>query len=146
MNFAQVRRTGNAATGPVLAMHRAIAMLGLDGVRHAATGLRAWPGPLNESAAGALQRLIARQARWPVIWRALHPAGYDPEVVFLIAALQNLGWLVRAVPLPRGSAADPPADAAGAVAKPDEPDEQGMSEQAASFAVLGIDIEALAPR
>jgi len=76
----------------------------------------------------------------------LCPAGYDPEVVFLVAVLQNLGrllvqyhfsdeaeqiWqLMRPVP--------PPADA-----EPGTPETPGMSEAGASYAVLGVDIESL---
>jgi len=93
VNFAQ-SQAGHTGSGAVLAIHRAIAMVGLDGVRQAALSLRAWPGPLNEDAATALAALIRRVKRAGAIARALQPAGYDDQVVFLITALQNLGWLV----------------------------------------------------
>ena len=69
--------------------------------------------------------------------------GYDQEVVYLITALQNLGWLVVQYHFPDEAAQirklmqPVPAQKAG------EPDEQGMTAEGASFAVLGIDIDAL---
>jgi non-specific serine/threonine protein kinase len=142
VNLAQAQ-AGNVGSGPVLATHRAIAMVGLDGVRRVALSLRPWPGPLNEVGAGALDDLIRRVKRAGMVARALQPAGYDPEVVVLITALQNLGWLVVQYHFPdeasqiRRLMQPVPAE------KPDQPDEQGMTPEAASFAVLGIDIEAL---
>ena len=142
VNFAQ-SQAGNSGSGAVLAIHRAIAMVGLDGVRQAALSLRAWPGPLNDEAANALTALMLRVKRAGNIARALQPAGYDQEVVFLITALQNLGWLVVQYHFPDEAAQirrlmlPVPAQKAG------DPDEQGMSAEGASFAVLGIDIDAL---
>ena len=143
VNTAQVRVTQAAGNGPVLTVRRAIAMLGLDGVRVAATGLRAWPGPLAESAAAALQRLIAQVRLAGHLAQRIRPAGYDPEVVFLLAALQNLGRLMlhyhfaedaqQIAQLMRAAPSSVSADAG-----------EGMSEQAAAFAVLGTDAEAMA--
>jgi non-specific serine/threonine protein kinase len=142
VNLAQVQ-AGLAGSGPVLAMHRAIAMVGLDGVRRAALSVRPWPGPLNEANAAALERLIRQVKRAGAVARVLQPAGYDGEVVTLVTALQNLGWLVAQYHFPdeasqiRRLMQPVPAAEAG---KPDEP---GMSAEAASFAVLGVDIDAL---
>ena len=142
VNFAQ-NQTGNAGSGAVLAIHRAIAMVGLDGVRQAALSLRPWPGPLNDEAANALTALMLRVKRAGKLAQTLQPAGYDQEVVYLITALQNLGWLVVQYHFPDEAAQirklmlPVPAQKAG------EPDEHGMSAEAASFAVLGIDIDAL---
>jgi non-specific serine/threonine protein kinase len=142
VNLAQ-SQSGHPTSGAVLAMRRAIAMIGLDGVRQAALSLRPWPGPLNEEAAAALEALIGRVRRAGEVARALQPAGYDPEVVVLVTALQNLGWLLVQYHFPeeaqqiRRLMQPVPAEKAG------EPDEQGMTPEAASFAVLGIDIEAL---
>jgi non-specific serine/threonine protein kinase len=142
VNLAQAQ-AGNAGNGPVLATHRAIAMVGVDGVRRAALSLRAWPGPLNEEAAAALDALMRRVRRAGAIARALQPAGYDPEVVTLITALQNLGWLVVQYHFPDEASQIRRLMQPGAALKEGEPDEQGMSAEAASFAVLGIDIDAL---
>ena len=148
VNSAQVRGTQVAGNGPVLTLRRAVALIGVDGVRAAANALRPWPGPLGEAAAAALQRVFSRVRLAGHTAQALRPAGYDPEVVFIVAALQNLGRLlvqyhfpeeaeqIRQLMLPAPAAAAEP----GASAPVEQP---GMSEEAASFAVLGADIEAL---
>ena len=143
VNSAQVRGAQVSGNGPVLTVRRAIAMLGMDGVRRAALALRPWPGPLNETGAADLQRLIDRCKRAGRVALVLRPAGYDAEVVYLITLLQNLGRLVvnyhfadeaqqirrlmQPAPSPREG----------------EPEDPGMSEEGAAFAVLGTDIESI---
>ena len=143
VNSAQVRNAQAAGGGPVLTMRRAIAMLGLDSVRRAALAIRPWPGPLDEVAAAALAQLIDRCKRAGRVALALRPAGYDQEVVVLITALQNLGRLIVYYHF---------ADEAQQIARltqpapsprEGEPEEPGMSEASASFAVLGADVEAI---
>ncbi len=143
VNSVQVRSSQAAGSGPVLTIRRAIAMLGLDGVRRAALSLRTWPGPLPESAAHSLLRLIDESKRAGRMAQALRPAGYDAEVVHLVTLLQNLGRLITAYHFPdelqqihRLMQPAPPL-------RPGEPEQGGMSEQAASFAVLGTDIEGI---
>ena len=143
VNSAPVQGTQIPDNGPVLTIRRCVALMGLDGVRQAASALRAWPGPLSETGAVALKRSMD-QARWAGhVAQALRPAGYDAEVVYLVALLQSLGRLliqyhfsedaeqIRQLMLPV-RAADA---AAGAPASP------GLSEEAASFAVLGVNSE-----
>ena len=146
VNSAQVRGTQVAGNGPVLTLRRAIALIGVDGVRAAANSLRPWPGPLGEAGATALQRALGRVRLAGHTAQALRPAGYDPEVVYIVTALQNLGrllvqyhfpeeaeqirQLMRPAPAPEG-------------AEPGTPEQPGMSEEGASFAVLGVDTEAL---
>jgi len=143
VNSAQVRGAQLAGSGPVLTVRRAIAMLGLDGVRRSALALRGWPGPLGDEGAAELARLIDRCKRAGRVAMALRPAAYDAEVVYLVTLLQNLGRLVvhyhfadEAQQMRRlmQSAASPRAG---------EPDEPGMSEEGASFAVLGAGIEVI---
>jgi non-specific serine/threonine protein kinase len=143
VNSAQVRSKQAAGSGPVLTIRRAIAMLGLDGVRRAALGLRAWPGPLSESGAQALHKLIDDCKRAGRVAQELRPAGYDAEVVHLVTLLQNLGRLVVAYHFPeelqqihRLMQPAPPL-------RPGEPEQPGMTEQAACHAVLGTDIEGI---
>ena len=143
VNSAQVRGTQVSGSGPVLTVRRAIAMLGIDGVRRAATGLRDWPGPLSEAAAQALREMMEQAKRAARVAQALRPAGYDAEAVSMICLLQNLGRLIAAYHFPdewqqvrRLMRSAPPQ-------QPGEPQEPGMSEQGASFAVLGADIEAI---
>jgi eukaryotic-like serine/threonine-protein kinase len=138
-----VRGAQVSGVGPVLTVRRAIAMMGLDGVRRAALALRAWPGPLAEAAADELNKLMARVKRAGRIAIAIRPAGYDAEVVYLITMLQNLGRLVvhyhcpeEAQQIQRLMAAVPPERAG-------EPPQAGMSEEAAAFSVLGVDIESI---
>ncbi len=143
VNSAQVRGTQVSGNGPVLTVRRAIAMIGLDGVRRCALGLRDWPGPLDELGARELDQTIVQAQRAARVARALRPAGYDAEVVSLVTLMQNLGRLVvqyhfademrqiRRLMQPDSSAA------------PDAASEPGMTELAAGFAVLGTDIEGM---
>jgi hypothetical protein len=149
VNSAQVRGTQVAGNGPVLTLRRSVALIGVDGVRAAANALRPWPGPLNEAGAAALQKVLGRVRLAGHTAQALRPAGYDPEVVFIVAALQNLGRLLVQYHFPEEAEqirqlmqSGPPAEGAepGTPAAAEQP---GMGEEAASFAVLGVDIEAL---
>jgi eukaryotic-like serine/threonine-protein kinase len=106
--------------------------------------LRAWPGPLEETAAAALKRRMEGVRLAGHVAQALRPAGYDPEAVYLIAALQNLGRLLvqyhfahdaaQMAELMRPIAAADTEDGRGA---------PGMSEEGAAHAVLGVDLESL---
>ena len=143
VNTAQVRGAQVSGSGPVLTVRRAIAMMGLDGVRRAALALRAWPGPLNDAGAAELERLTDRCKRAGRVAMMLRPPAYDGEVVYLLALLQNLGRLVvqyhfadESVQIRRLMQPAPPP-------REGEPEEPGMSEEGASFAVLGADIEAI---
>jgi len=146
LNSATVQGTQIAANGPVLTLRRVVALIGINGVRKAASGLRAWPGPLSQDAAVQLKRAIDRARLAGHVAQALRPAGYDPEVVFLIAVLQNLGRLML-----RYHFADEaeqieqlmrPAEAVPG-GEPGEPESSGLDEDAAAFAVLGVTVPAL---
>jgi len=144
VNTALVRGTQVSGNGPVLTVRRAIAMLGLEGVRRAALALRPWPGPLSAAHAQELDALVARSRRAGRLAQALRPAGYDAEVVFLITQLQNLGRLLLQYHFPdeaqqirRLMQPQPPA-ASGDRGEP------GMSEQQAAYAVLGCDLDGMA--
>ncbi len=135
-----------AGGGPVLTVRRSVAMLGLNGVRLCAQSLRAWPGPLTETAAASMERTIDRVRLAGHLAQLLRPAGFDAEMAYLVCALQNLGRLlvqyhfadeaeqVRQLMRP----APPPATSEAGT-----PDLPGMTEQMASLAVLGVDIEEL---
>ena len=144
LNSAQVQGTQIQGNGPVLTLRRIIALIGVSGVRLAANTLRQWPGPLSERHAAALQATFDRVRLAGHLAQALRPAGYDPQVVYLIAVLQNLGRLMlryhfadeaeQVQQLMKPSPAD--RDAAAA-------EQPGLSEEAAAYAVLGVDIESL---
>ncbi len=142
VNSAQVRGTQIGGSGPVLTLRRAVALIGVDGVRSAANALRPWPGPLGEAGAAALNRTMACVRLAGHVAQALRPPGYDGEVVYLVALMQNLGRLLVQYHFPeeaeqiRQLMQPAPAPSGGA-------DLPGMSEEAASYAVLGADIEAL---
>jgi HD-like signal output (HDOD) protein len=146
VNSAQVQGTQVSGSGPVLTIRRAVALVGVNGVRQAANALRAWPGPLSEAGAAALQRTMDRVRLAGFTAQALRPAGYDGEVVYLVALLQNLGRLLVQYHFPDEAEQVrqlmqpvPPA----ANAEPGTPEQPGLSEGSAAYAVLGVDIETL---
>jgi eukaryotic-like serine/threonine-protein kinase len=145
-NSMQVRGSLLAGDGPILAVRRSIALLGVDGVRRAANVLRLWPGPLAPEHTGPMRRLIDRVRLAGYAAQALRPAGYDPEVVFLVVILQNLGQLLVRYHFPEEAdqiqqlmqpSAGPASATGEATPLP------GLSEQAAANAVLGVDFDAL---
>lgn len=143
VNSVAARGAMGGGNGPILTMRRAIEMLGVEGVRRAATTLRAWPGPLSEPQAAELAALVDRVRLAGRVAQWLRPAGYDPEVVYLLALLQSLGRLAvqyhfpdEAVQIRKLMQPAPPA-------RQGEAEEPGMGEEVASFAVLGVDIDAL---
>jgi non-specific serine/threonine protein kinase len=146
VNLAQSRNNRMGGGEPVLTVRRALAMLGLEGVRRIALAMRQWPGALGDaegSNSAELLRLIDRCKRAGRVAQALRPPGYDGEVVYLITLMQNLGRLLVQYHFPdeaqqiRRLMQPAPAPRAG------EPDDPGMSEEGAAFAVLGADIEAI---
>lgn len=143
VNTAQVRGGQVAGTGPVLTVRRAIAMLGLDGVRRAALSLRPWPGPLDEANGERLQREFERAKRAGRVAQSLRPAGYDAEVVYLVTLLQNLGSLAVRYHFPDEAQQIRRLMQPAPNPKEGEPDEPGMSEEGAAFAVLGTGLDEL---
>jgi non-specific serine/threonine protein kinase len=143
VNSAQVHGAAVSSDGPVLMLRRAIAMLGLEGVRRAALGLRAWPGPMNEQAADEMLKLMKRVQRASGVATRLVPAGYDGEVVSLITQLQNLGRLMVQYHFPEEAMQIRRLMQSADAATPGGQPEPGMTAEAASYAVLGIDVEAL---
>jgi non-specific serine/threonine protein kinase len=144
LNSAQVQGTQVQGNGPVLTLRRIISLIGVNGVRLAANTLRAWPGPLSEPQAAAMKLALDRVRLAAYTAQALRPKGYDAQVVYLIAVLQNLGRLmlryhfadeaeqIQQLMMPNTSNRE--ADA---------PEQPGLSEEAAAFAVLGVDVESL---
>ena len=149
LNSAQVQGTQIAGEPPVLTLKRIISLIGVDGVRQAANTLRSWPGPLDAPAAAALKATMDHARLAGHTAQALRPAGYDPQVVYLIAVLQNLGRLmlryhfadeaeqIQQLTLPVAARPDPAKTGVGAAEQP------GLKEDAAAFAVLGVDVDTL---
>lgn len=142
VNTAQVRGSQVSGNGPILTVRRTIAMIGLDGVRRVALGLKTWPGPLSGAHAQDLQRLLDRCRRAGRVATYVRPAGYDAEVVYIVALLQNLGRLVVQYHFADEAAQIhrlmQPAPGQGG-----EGEDPGMSEHTASMAVLGVDLESI---
>lgn len=143
VNTAQVRGAQVSGGGAVLTVRRAIAMVGMEGVRRAALGLRTWPGPLNDAAAAELERALERCKRAGRVAMALRQPVYDGEVVYLITLLQNLGRLVVQYHFAEDAAQIHRLMQPGPPARAGDPPEPGMSEESAAFAVLGADIDAV---
>jgi non-specific serine/threonine protein kinase len=141
VNTARVRGVQVSGNGPVLTVRRAIAMIGLEGVRRASLSLRPWPGPLQDAAADELGRLILRVKRAGRLAMALRPPGYDAEVVYLVTLLQNLGRLVVQYHFAEDAAQIHRLMQPAPSSREGEADDPGMNEDAASFAVLGAAIE-----
>ena len=145
-NSVQVRGSMESGDGPVIAIRRSIALLGMDGVRRAANSLRLWPGPLGPDHAEVMQQLFDRVRLAGYAGQALRPAGYDAEVVFLIVVLQNLGRLLVHYHFPEeAEQIEQLMQASTVAASPGaEPVElSGMTESVAANAVLGVDFDAL---
>jgi HD-like signal output (HDOD) protein len=140
INTAQVQGTQIAGNGPVLTLRRVVALIGVDGVRLAANSLRDWPGPLDDGGAKALHAAIDRVRLAGHTAQALRPAGYDGEVVYLIAALQNLGRLMLRYHFAE-EAEQIVQLMQPAPATADAPEQPGLDQAAASYAVLGVDVE-----
>jgi non-specific serine/threonine protein kinase len=143
LNSAQVQGTQIQGNGPVLTLRRIISLIGVNGVRLAANTLRAWPGPLSEPQAAALQTTLDRVRLAGYTAQALRPAGYDAQVIFLIALLQNLGRLMLRYHFAEDAEQIESLMRPNLHREPDAPEQPGLSEEAAAFAVLGVDVESL---
>ncbi len=144
VNSAEVQGTQAAGNAAVLTIRRAIAMIGLDGVRRAAMALRPWPGALSETGAAAMLRTLRRVRLAGHLAQLLRPRGYDPEVVFLVAVLQNIGRLAVQCHFADDAEQIWQLMRPLAPTDPEAPPQPGLAEEAAAHAVLGTDLAALA--
>jgi non-specific serine/threonine protein kinase len=146
LNSVQVQGTQVVGNGPVLTLRRVVALIGVNGVRAVANSLRTWPGPLDAQGASALRATIDNVRLAGHVAQALRPAGYDAEVVYLIAVLQNLGRLLvgyhfadEAEQIRQLMQPIPAVRVEGELVAPEQP---GFTEALAAFAVLGVEVEA----
>ena len=144
VNTAQQRSGRGEGAAGILTLHRAVALLGLEGIRRSALALKPWPGALRGAAVDRLAEVLERCRQAARVARLLRPQGYDAEAVYMVAVMQNLGRIVlqyhfpdqalqiRALMLPeertRRSGQEAPA---------------GLSEETAAFSVLGVDLAAV---
>lgn len=141
VNMAQQRDSRRNESAGILTLHRAVAMLGLEGVRRSALALKPWPGELRGDAVQQLASTLERCRHAARVARLLRPQGYDAEAVYMVAVLQNLGRIVlqhhfpeqaqqiHALMFPQGPGGAPDANTL-----------PGLSEETAAFSVLGVDL------
>ena len=98
---------------------------------------------MNEAGQSQLETLLERCKRAGRTALQLRPAGYDGEVVYLLTLLQNLGRLVVFYHFADEAAQIRRLMQPAPAAREGEPEDPGMSEEAAAYAVLGADIEAI---
>lgn len=144
VNTAGQRDARKAGTGDVLTLRRAVAMIGLDGVRRSALALRPWPGHLRGDAIEGLDALMERCRCAGRVARFLRPQGYDTEVVYLVTVMQNLGRLALQYHMPEQAAQiralmnlEPLGS--GTI----DPETTGIAEDMAAYSVIGIDLGSL---
>lgn len=137
---------GAREEGPVTTVRRAIALIGLRGIRRAATSLKPWPGPLDNTQARALEHGVRRALLAGYLAQALAPGGLDEQSLLVVAQLQFLGRLLVLYHFPdeaqqidhlmQGTADVPANPSSGSV--------PALSQEAAAMAVLGVDLPSLA--
>ena len=147
LSSARVQGTQIPGNGPVLTLRRIVALIGVDGVRAAANSLRTWPGALEEERAQSLRQTIDTVRLAGHLAQAVRPAGYDPEAVYLVTVLQNLGRLLlgyhfaeEAEQIHQLMQPVPAVRSEGEIVSPPQP---GLDEEAAAYAVLGVTIDTL---
>lgn len=131
-----VQFAANSDAG-VTTVRRAIALVGVQGLRNTANGLRLWPGALDETTAPALADALRNARVAAEMARILCPADMDGEAVYLIALLQNLGHLLARYHLPEE------AEQIQRLADSEPGGARAMTEAAAAAAVIGVDLETL---
>jgi non-specific serine/threonine protein kinase len=129
--------------GVITTVRRAMQLVGLNGVRRAASSLRAWPGPLREDGARALEQGMRRACLAGHVAEYLSPAGLDAESALLAAQLQHLGRLLILYHFPDEAAQIAQLMQNTPPATPEDQELPGMSEDAAAMAVLGVDLAPL---
>lgn len=140
VNTAGQRDPRKAGSGDVLTLRRAVAMIGLDGVRRSALALRPWPGQLRGPAIDGLDALMERCRCAGRVARFLRPQGYDTEVVYLVTVMQNLARLALQYHMPEQAAQiralmnlEPLGS--GTI----DPEVTGIAEDMAAYSVIGMD-------
>ena len=140
VNTAQERNASGLGSGPVLTVTRAVAMLGMQGVRRAALSIRPWPGSLDATAATRLRRHLDRCRFAARVAQAVRPKGFEGEVVYLVTLMQSLGGLA----VRHHFQSEAVQIEAIASQKVSEESPELVGDESAAMAVLGVDFEAVA--
>lgn len=138
-------RSANAADAaaitaeePVLTVKRAMQLMGTVGLRRVASGMKPWPGSLKPMGVRALESAMQRALLAGHLAEHLAPAGMDAEAAMLAAQFQHLGRLLAAYHFPEELQQIARLKAAGDVGTG-----QPLSEETATLAVLGVDLQGL---
>ncbi|MDZ7855513.1 HDOD domain-containing protein [Sphaerotilus sp.] len=138
-------RSANAADAaaitaeePVLTVKRAMQLMGTVGLRRVASGMKPWPGMLKPAGVRALESALQRALLAGHLAEYLAPAGMDAEAAMLAAQFQHLGRLLAAYHFPEELQQIARLRAAGDVGTG-----QPLSEETATLAVLGVDLQGL---
>ena len=142
-NSSYVRNSQRPGTGGVVTVRRAITLVGLEGVQRAVQLQHPWPGTLDEAAAQRLMQQITCTQHSARLAQLLNPGQHDPEIVYIVTMLQQLGNLLLHYHFPdlalqiRMLMAPPPTTSE------EEPEVFGMDELTATQTVLGLESSAL---
>lgn len=130
--------TAITADEPVLTVKRAMQLMGTAGLRRVAGGMKTWPGALKPMGVRALESALERALLAGHLAEGLAPAGMDAEAAMLAAQFQHLGRLLLAYHFPEELQQIARLKAAGDVGTG-----QPLSEETATLAVLGVDLQGL---
>lgn len=142
-NASYVRNTQRPGAAAVVTVRRAITLIGLEGVQRAVQLQRPWPGALDEAAAQRLMQQVTYTQHSARLAQLISPGQHDPEVVYIVTMLQQLGSLLLHYHFPdlalqiRMLMAPPP------ITSEEEPEVFGMDELTAAQTVLGLEPSAL---
>lgn len=138
-------RSANAADSaaitadePVLTVKRAMQLMGTAGLRRVASGMKTWPGTLKPMGVRALESALQRALLAGHLAECLAPAGMDAEAAMLAGQFQHLGRLLVAYHFPEELQQIARLMAAGDVGTGNP-----LSEETATLAVLGVDLQGL---
>lgn len=149
LSFELLRMVNSAHYGAqretaVTTVRRAIQLVGIAGVRRAAGALRAWPGPLKEDGARALEQGLRHARLAGHLAATLVPPGLDAESALLAAQLQHLGRLLALYHFPDEAQQIQMLMQPQPPLKEGDPVTPGLTEEGAANAVLGVDLQSLA--
>jgi non-specific serine/threonine protein kinase len=152
VNTASYR--SNSADDGVTTIGRTVVLLGQAGLRKVASSLRSWPGVLaaqataaDGDAAQAAQLALQTELRMTCIAghaaRLLAPFSVHDEEASITAMSQRLGWLLILYHFPEECAQITKLMQAGPPPEDSETPTPGMTREAATAAVLGINLDEL---
>lgn len=151
VNTASFQSQGDG--GGATTLSRAVVMLGQEGIRRVASGIRAWPGALaaqasltsdeGEAAVGVLASELRRHCIAGHTARLMAPFSIQDEEAALAAMAQSLGAALIAYHFPEEAAQISRLMQEVPPAEPDARPTPGMQPEAAASAVLGVEMEEL---